>query len=196
MSRISHAWAGASTQALEIENARLEAAGGEAMRTKTVSAASREGHVDLPGILDFLRQGDEPVARRLDRLGRSSRDVLDKVRELDGTGASLRVLEPEVTTAEDLGRLVVTILDIVADMEVKFIRDRQRAGIEAANASGFCKGRKKPVDEDRIRQLAAEQVPKAPRPRPQDIADACLPRPEEWRRPRRNDRSGALPHRG
>ena len=114
-----------------------------------------------PDILEFLREGAELVVHRLDRLGRSTRDVLNLVHELDGKGASLRVLEPEVTTAGDLGRLVVTVLGMVADMELKFIRDRQRAGIEAAKKKGVYKGRQKQVDEEMIRQLAAEKVPKA-----------------------------------
>ncbi len=131
------------------------------MRTETGSGASREGRAELQDILDFLREGDEPVVHRLDRLGRSTRDVLNLVHELDAQGASLRVLEPEVTTAGDLGRIVVTVLGMVADMELKFIRDRQRAGIEAAKRRGVYKGRKTQVDEERIRQLVAEKVPKA-----------------------------------
>ncbi|MCY4005889.1 MAG: recombinase family protein [Rhodobacteraceae bacterium] len=57
-----------------------------------------------------------------------------------GKGAALRVLEPDVTTAGDLGRLVVTVLGMVADLELKFIRDRQRAGIDAAKAKGAIRG--------------------------------------------------------
>ena len=86
---------------------------------------------------------------------------MGRVHELDARGASLRVLEPEVTTAGDLGRLVVTVLGMVADMELKFIRDRQRAGIDAAKKKGVYKGRQKQIDEERIRQLAAGKVPKA-----------------------------------
>ncbi|GHG34540.1 hypothetical protein GCM10017322_36840 [Paracoccus aerius] len=82
-------------------------------------------------VLEFLRAGDELVVHRLDRLGRSTRHVLNLVHELDAKGTSLRVLEPEVTTAGDMGRIVITVLGMVADMELKFIRDRQRAGIEA-----------------------------------------------------------------
>jgi DNA invertase Pin-like site-specific DNA recombinase len=83
------------------------------------------------------------------------------VHEPDAKGASLRVLEPEVTTAGDMGRMVITVLGMVADMELKFIRDRQRAGIEAAKDKGIYKGRQKRVDEDAIRRLASEGVPKA-----------------------------------
>lgn len=86
--------------------------------------------------MQFMHVGDELVVLRLDRLGRSTRDVLNLVHELDEKGASLRVLEPEVTTAGSMGRMVVTILGMVADMELKFIKDRQRAGIDAAKAEG------------------------------------------------------------
>src|SRR3546814_14231685 len=102
--------------------------------------------------MQFLRADDELVVLRLDRLGRSTRDVLNLVHELDQKGASLRVLEPEVTTAGSMGRMVITILGMVADMELTFIKDRQRAGIEAARADGVYKGRKKNIDDDEIRR--------------------------------------------
>ena len=81
--------------------------------------------------------------------------------ELGAIGVSLRILEPEVTTAGDMGRMVITVLGMVADVELKFIRDRQRAGIEAAKGKGVYKGRRRRVDEAAIRRLASEGVPKA-----------------------------------
>ena len=161
MPRIGYARVSSSTQDLEIQKARLSEAGCKVIRTEIGSGTSREGRAELQDVLEFLREGDELVVHRLDRLGRSTRDVLNLVHELDARGASLRVLEPEVTTAGDLGRLVVTVLGMVADMELKFIRDRQRAGIDAAKKKGVYKGRQKQVDEEKIRQLAAEKVPKA-----------------------------------
>src|SRR3546814_3860507 len=50
---------------------------------------------------------------------------------------------------------------LVADMELKFIKDRQRAGIEAARAEGVYKGRKKNVDDDEIRRRLAAGASKA-----------------------------------
>jgi hypothetical protein len=60
--------------------------------------------------------------------------------------------------------MVITILGMVADMELKFIKDRQRAGIEAARAEGVYKGRKKNVDDDEIRRRPAGASPRCPRP--------------------------------
>ncbi|MCZ0962957.1 recombinase family protein [Paracoccus benzoatiresistens] len=161
MPRIGYARVSTSSQDLDIQKARLEAAGCEIIRAETVSGASRDGRNELATVLEFLRGGDELVVHRLDRLGRSTRDVLNLVHELDAKGASLRVLEPEVTTAGDMGRMVITVLGMVADMELKFIRDRQRAGIEAAKGKGVYKGREKRVDDARIRKLASDGVAKA-----------------------------------
>src|SRR3546814_15540182 len=95
--------------------------------------------------MQFMHTGDELVVLRLDRLGRSTRDVLNLVHDLDQKGASLRVLEPEVTTAGSMGRMVITSLGMVADMELPFIKDRHRAVIEAPRAQDASKCRTKKI---------------------------------------------------
>ena len=133
MPKIGYARVSSSSQDLDIQNAKLVAAGCEVIRSETASGASRDDRSELATVMEFLRDGDELVVHRLDRIGRSIRDVLNLVHELDARGASLRVLEPAVTTAGDMGHIVITVLGMVADMELKFIHDRQRAGIEAAS---------------------------------------------------------------
>ena len=61
--------------------------------------------------------------------------------ELEEKGASLRVLEPAIDTGGPMGRMVLTVLGMVAEMELGFIRDRRRARIDAAKAKGIYKGR-------------------------------------------------------
>lgn len=161
MTRIGYARVSTTDQSLDVQTARLKDAGCEIVRSETGSGKSRSGRTELETIMQFLRSGDELVVLRLDRLGRSTRDVLNLVHELDERGASLRVLEPEVTTAGNMGRMVITILGMVADMELTFIRDRQRAGIEAAKIEGVYKGRKKAVDDEEIRRLVSAGATKA-----------------------------------
>jgi len=161
MTRIGYARVSTTDQDLDIQITKLRAAGCGIVRSETGSGASREGRVELETVLQFVRKGDELVVHRLDRLGRSTRDVLNLVHELDAKGASLRILEPDITTAGDMGRMVITVLGMVADMELKFIKDRQRAGIEAAKTKGIYKGRRKSVDEAEIRKLASEGISKA-----------------------------------
>ena len=87
---------------------------------------------------------------KLDRLGRNTRDVLNFVHELETKGASLRVLEPAIDTSGPMGRMVLTVLGMVAEMEHGFILDRQRTGIEAAKAKGVYKGRPVTFDHAKI----------------------------------------------
>jgi DNA invertase Pin-like site-specific DNA recombinase len=134
-----------------MQEAALKAAGCDIVRIEKVSGGSREGRSELASILEFIRPGDVLVVHKLDRLGRNTRDVLNLVHELDEKGACLRVLEPPIDTCGPMGRMVITVLGMVAEMELGFIRDRQRAGIEAAKAEGLYKGR--PVKFDRARIL-------------------------------------------
>jgi len=159
--RIGDARVSTATQDRAIQTQRRAAAGCAVIRTETGSGASRAHRTERPSILDFLRAGDERVVHRLDRLGRATRDGCNRVQELEGAGAAVRVLEPEGTAAGDLGRRGVTVLGRVADMERKFIRDRQRAGLDAAKAKGVDRGRVRQIDTDRIRALAARGMPKA-----------------------------------
>ncbi|AYE84631.1 helix-turn-helix domain-containing protein [Sulfitobacter sp. D7] len=80
---------------------------------------------------------------------------------MDAIGATLRIFEPEVTTAGNMTRMVITVLGVVADMELKFIRDRQRAGNEAVKVKGVYEGRQKRVNDAEFRRLAAKGVAKA-----------------------------------
>ena len=188
MPRIGYARVSSSTQDLEIQKAKLGEAGCKVIRTETGSGASREGRAELEDVLEFLREGDELVVHRLDRLGRSTRDVLNLVHELDAMGASLRVLEPEVTTAGDLGRLVVTVLGMVADMELKFIRDRQRAGIDAAKKKGVYKGRQK---QGRRGEDQAACGPRKSRKR-RSLVTSGVSRMSVYRRPEERRRAGSI----
>src|SRR5207342_3007671 len=124
--------------------------------TEKVSGKSRDTRLELATILDFMRQGDTLVVVKLDRLRRDTRDVLNIVHELERKGAKLRILEPAISTDGPMGKVVLTVLGMVAEMELGFIRDRQRAGIEAAKSKGVYKGRPVKLDWNRIRHMDAD----------------------------------------
>jgi DNA invertase Pin-like site-specific DNA recombinase len=164
MAKIGYGRVSSSSQDLAIQISQLEKAGCSPIRTEKVSGKSRDGRTELESILEFVRAGDELIVCKLDRLGRSTRDVLNIVHELEAKGASLKVLEPELSTSGDVGRIVVTVLGMVAELERKFIRERQQAGIEAAKVKGIYKGRKRSVDASELEKLVEEGV------RPSEIA--------------------------
>ncbi len=156
MAKIGYARCSTLDQDYATQEARLKAAGCDIIRAEKVSGASRDGRDELATIVDFIRAGDELVVVKLDRLGRGTRDVLNIVHELEQKGASLRVLEPEFNTGTDTGRILVTVLGMVAEMELKFIRERQRAGIDNAKRNGVYKGRKPSVPVATVRELKAK----------------------------------------
>jgi DNA invertase Pin-like site-specific DNA recombinase len=80
-------------------------------------------------ILDFIRPDWGLIVVKLDRRGGTPGDVLNLVHELEGKRSKPPGLEPAIDTGGPMGRMVLTVLGMVAEMELGFIRDRQRAGI-------------------------------------------------------------------
>ena len=156
MARIGYARVSSFDQDHATQAARLKAAGCEIIRKEKASGKTRAGRDELAAILEFIRAGDELVVVKLDRLGRSTRDVLNLVHELEQKGAGLRVLEPEFCTSTDTGRILVTVLGMVAEMERRFILERQKVGIEAAKKRGVYRGRKPSVPVDEVRKMREE----------------------------------------
>lgn len=131
MTKIGYARVSSAGQCLDGQRAALEAAGCTVIRSEKVSGGSRAGRDELQTVLDFIREGDELVVQRIDRLGRRITDVLTIVDELRAKRASLRVLEPQLTTSDRVtGQIMVTALGMAAELERTFLLDRQREGIE------------------------------------------------------------------
>lgn len=83
---------------------------------------------------------------RLDRLGRDTRDVLNLIYECEQKEAFVTALAPHVSTRGEMGHIVLTVLGMVAQMERRFIKERQRDGIEKAKAHGSYRGGKRRLD--------------------------------------------------
>src|SRR5215218_7330381 len=155
MARIGYARVSSIDQDLEGQLERLKAEGCGVIRSEKVSGASRDGRPELETIIEFLRAGDELLVTRLDRLGRDVRDVLNIVHDCDQRQAFITVLDPHVTTRGEAGRIVMTVLGMVAQMERRFIKERQREGIERAKAEGVYRGGKSRVDRANVMTMAA-----------------------------------------
>ena len=150
MARIGYARVSTLDQDLEIQVGKLRSEGCSIIRSETVSGGSREGRVELATVLDFLREGDELVVTRLDRLGRDTRDVLNLIHECEQRGAFVTMLDPHVSTRGDMGHIIITVLGMVAQMERRFIKERQKDGIERAKTSGVYKGGTRRVDRPKL----------------------------------------------
>ena len=153
MARIGYARVSTLDQDLEGQIARLTAEGCSIIRSEKFSGSSREGRDELATILAFLRPGDELVVTRLDRLGRNTRDVLNLIHEAEQQGAFVTVLDPYISTRSEVSHVVLTVLGMIAQMERRFIKERQREGIAQAKLNGAYKGGKQRLDHEKIRSM-------------------------------------------
>ena len=141
--------------ALTIQQAALEAAGCELIRTEQASGTSRDGRPELALLMQFVREGDELVVTRIDRLARSIGDLQDIVRTLRAKGVALRATEQPIDTTTAAGKCFLDMLGVFAEFETNLRRERQLEGIAKAKAAGAYKGRKPSVPVDEVKQLKA-----------------------------------------
>ena len=121
----------------------LKGAGCEKVFVEKASGASRD-RPELRAALDYARKGDTLVVWKLDRLARSTRQLIETVEDLQTRGIGFRcVTQNEIDTTTAGGRLVFTIFGAIAEFEREIIRERTRAGLEAAHARGRKGGRPK-----------------------------------------------------
>src|ERR671932_770994 len=95
------------------------------------------------GLLDIL------VVWRLDRLGRSLRDLIDTVTTLQERGIGFKSLTEQIDTTTSGGKLVFHIFGALAEFEREMIRERTRAGMEAARSRGKQGGRPKKLSQSK-----------------------------------------------
>lgn len=92
----------------------LREAGGERIFEETASGAKRD-RPELTAALDFMRSGDRLVIWKLNRLARSTRQLLETVEAVERRGIGLKILTQNMDTASTGGRLIFTVFSAVAD---------------------------------------------------------------------------------
>lgn len=143
------------SQDLTIQQDALKLAGCESIRSEKVSGTSVQGRDQLNILLEFLREGDELVITRIDRLARSVRDLQNIVHDLATKGVVLRATEQPIDTSTSVGKCFLDMLGVFAEFETNLRRERQQEGINKRRDAGLYLGRKASIDADRIKALKA-----------------------------------------
>lgn len=151
MTLIGYARVSTADQNPEAQHDALTAAGCDRVFTDRASGklASRP---QLDAVLEYLRDGDTLVITKLDRLGRSVRNLVELVAELDQRGVGLRVLHQAIDTTTPGGRLFFHIMSGIAEFERDLISERTREGLEAARARGRKGGRRPALSPAQVEQ--------------------------------------------
>ena len=144
---IGYARVSTDDQTLDLQRDALRAEGCDRIFEDTASGAG-----DRPALVDafdHLRAGDTLVVWRLDRLGRSLKDLIARADALRGQRMGLRSLKEAIDTDSSTGQLVFHIFGALAEFERALIRERTDAGLAAARARGRVGGRRKKLDAKR-----------------------------------------------
>src|SRR6266704_7111950 len=105
---------------------------------------------ELTRCLDTLRKGDTLVIWKLDRLGRSLRDLLEIVERLENSGVQFISLTEDINTKAASGRLTFHIFAVLAEFERNLIRERTMAGLATARARGRLGGARRKTTKKRL----------------------------------------------
>ena len=155
---IGYARVSTEDQRLDLQLDALVAAGCQRVFEDRASGA----RTDRPGLaaaLSHLRRGDTLVVWRLDRLGRTTHQLVGLLERFERGGICLRSLQDGIDPASVMGRAMLQIGAVFAEMERNLLRERTRAGLAAARARGRLGGRKPRLTADGLdtaRRLMAD----------------------------------------
>ncbi len=145
---IGYARVSTDDQHLNLQYDALQKAGCEKIYSDQQSGTA----TDRPGLataLDVLRPGDVLVIWRLDRLGRSLKHLIQLAEQLDKKEVGLKSLQENIDTTTSSGRLVFHLFGALAEFERTLIRERTKAGVDAARARGRQGGRPKLLESNK-----------------------------------------------
>ena len=163
---IGYARVSTQDQNLELQHEALNKAGCQKIFEDKTSGA----RADRPGLvmaLEMLREDDILVVWKLDRLGRSVKQLVGLVSDLHKQGVQFKSLTDSIDTSTPSGRFFFHVMASLAEMERELTIERTRAGLETARKYGRKGGRRPKMTESKIesaKKLLASGIP------PKDVA--------------------------
>lgn len=151
MALISYARVSSYGQSLDVQLEKLSHC--DRVFKEKQSARTTDNREQLALCLDYVRDGDTLVVTKLDRLARSTRDLLNILNSLETKQVKLVVLDQQIDTSTPSGRLLVTMLGSIAEFENDLRKDRQADGIAHARKIGVKFGRKKALTEKQVQEM-------------------------------------------
>jgi DNA invertase Pin-like site-specific DNA recombinase len=151
---IGYARVSTHEQNLDLQHDALQQVGCKKIIVDRVSGtvAERPG---LRQIKDLLREGDTLVVWRLDRLGRSIKDLIEWVTWLEQEGVGLKSLQEAIDTTSIGGKLTFHLFAALAEFERQLIQERTQAGLRAARVRGRLGGRPKALTASQQKRAVA-----------------------------------------
>ena len=155
MSSIGYARVSSYGQSLEVQLEKLSFCDTVFQEKQSARSDDRE---QLQRCLNYLNDGDSLVITKLDRLARSTRDLLNIMSRLDRMNVKLVVLDQKIDTSCATGMLLFTMLGAIATFENDLRKDRQQQGIALAKRKGIKFGRKHSLSNHQISEIRLKRT--------------------------------------
>ncbi len=154
--KVGYARVSSSGQSLDVQVETLKNSGCEKIFQEKVSGTSTQGRDKLRECLDFVREGDEVVFTRVDRVARSVLDLQLIVKELTDKKVTITSTEQPISTKDATSKCFLDMLGVFAELETNLRKERQMEGIARAKTKGVYKGRKSNINVEKIKSLKDE----------------------------------------
>jgi DNA invertase Pin-like site-specific DNA recombinase len=139
-------------QNLDLQKDALKKEGCEKIFIDQLSGSlSKAQRPNLKDAINYAREDDVIVVWRLDRLGRSIKDLIEIVNELNSKKIGIKSLNEQIDTSTANGKLIFHIFASIAEFERELIKERTKAGLKSARARGRIGGRPSKITSEKIR---------------------------------------------
>ncbi|KAA5801066.1 recombinase family protein [Alkalicaulis satelles] len=152
--KVGYARVSTRDQETHLQIDALKGIGCERIYEEKASGAQRD-RPELKAAIEYLRPGDVLVVWKLDRLARSLRQLIETVEGLQEKGIGFVSLTEGIDTTSPGGKLVFHVFGALAEFEREMIRERTKAGLQAAKARGRRLGRPAALTPDQIEMARA-----------------------------------------
>ncbi|UJS29026.1 recombinase family protein (plasmid) [Macrococcoides canis] len=146
MAKIGYARVSTKDQSLDHQLDALEQFGCDRIFSEKASGR-KINRTELDKCLDYMREGDMLVITKLDRLGRTTKQLIELAQYLENEGIELFIIDNNINTKDAMGKMFFTMMSAFAELEANLLSERTKKGLAAARSRGRLGGRPPISDE-------------------------------------------------
>ncbi len=150
MAKIGYARVSTKEQNLDSQIDVLKVYGCERIFSEKVSGRKYK-RTELDNCLDYMRDGDTLVITKLDRLGRTTKQLIELSLYLDNENINLQIIDMDISTKDAMGKMFFTMMSAFAELEANLLSERTKKGLDSARARGRVGGR--PAISDQKKEM-------------------------------------------
>lgn len=153
MAKIGYARVSTRDQNLDSQIDMLKTVGCDRIFSEKVSGRKFK-RTELDNCLDYLRDDDTLVITKLDRLGRTTKQLIELSQHLEDNGIDLEIIDMNINTKDAMGKMFFTMMSGFAELEANLLSERTKKGLESARSRGRVGGRPR-INQEKVNMIVS-----------------------------------------